>query len=197
MRKFGAILVYIFVLLYVIGFRFWELIDIKGLLLVIMGTVLLTLAGYQKGIDKEGIKEMAGFNAMASAYLTMLITLLSQHNTHSLLEVERITLALRPVLYGYIIQIILQDKPAKIKAGNAEEIKCGETHEITLSLQGADILKQLTEREREIALLVKKGFSNREIGKELFISEATVKKHMSNIFEKLGIANREQLKNLL
>lgn len=196
MRKFGATLIYLLVLLYVIGFRFWELIDIKGLALVILGTVLLTLAGYQKGMDKENIKEMAGFNAMAAAFLTMFITLLSRHN-HSFSEAERITLALRPVLYGYIIQIILKDKPVKAKPGPAVELKSEEEDRLTLSLEGTDILKQLTEREKEIALLVKKGYSNREIGEKLFISETTVKKHMSNIFDKLGIANREQLKNLL
>lgn len=54
----------------------------------------------------------------------------------------------------------------------------------------------LTKREAEIAILISKGLSNREIAEEFVISEATVKKHVSNIFEKTGIEKREQLKNI-
>lgn len=54
----------------------------------------------------------------------------------------------------------------------------------------------LTKREAEIAILISKGLSNREIAEEFVISEATVKKHVSNIFEKTGIEKREQIKNL-
>lgn len=54
----------------------------------------------------------------------------------------------------------------------------------------------LTKRETEVALLVLKRMSNAEIAEELFISETTVKKHMSNIFSKLGINKREQIRNV-
>ena len=54
----------------------------------------------------------------------------------------------------------------------------------------------LTKRETEVALLVLKCMSNAEIAEELFISETTVKKHMSNIFAKLGINKREQIRNV-
>jgi DNA-binding CsgD family transcriptional regulator len=55
---------------------------------------------------------------------------------------------------------------------------------------------KLSPREREVVKWVMKGSSNKEIARELFLSEATVKKHLSNIFEKLGIKNRVQLINL-
>ena len=51
----------------------------------------------------------------------------------------------------------------------------------------------LTEREREIAGLVAKGLSNREIGETLFISERTVKTHMNHILGKLALNDRTQL----
>lgn len=54
----------------------------------------------------------------------------------------------------------------------------------------------LTKRETEVALLALKCMSNAEIAEELFISETTVKKHMSNIFAKLGINKREQIRNV-
>lgn len=55
----------------------------------------------------------------------------------------------------------------------------------------------LTPREKEIALLVSRRLTNREIGETLFISEATVKKHVSHIFAKLNVSSREELRDLL
>jgi DNA-binding NarL/FixJ family response regulator len=48
----------------------------------------------------------------------------------------------------------------------------------------------LTERELEILGLVAAGATNREIGKELWIAQPTVKFHVSNIYRKLGVSNR-------
>lgn len=51
----------------------------------------------------------------------------------------------------------------------------------------------LTEREREVLVQVGHGMSNAEIGAELFMSEATVKAHVSRLLVKLGVANRVQI----
>jgi len=51
----------------------------------------------------------------------------------------------------------------------------------------------LTPREREVAALVARGLSNRAIATELVITEATVERHVGNIFAKLGLASRAQL----
>ncbi len=53
-------------------------------------------------------------------------------------------------------------------------------------------VEDLTEREREILRLVTQGASNREIGETLFITEGTVKNHVSNILSKLGLRDRTQ-----
>ena len=49
---------------------------------------------------------------------------------------------------------------------------------------------RLTERELEVLRLVAKGLNNREVAKELFISENTVKNHVRNILEKLHLHSR-------
>lgn len=51
----------------------------------------------------------------------------------------------------------------------------------------------LSPREREIVGLVTQGFKNRELAEKLTISEQTVKNHMHNIFDKLGVSDRLEL----
>lgn len=51
-------------------------------------------------------------------------------------------------------------------------------------------IKELTKREKEILLCISKGKSNQEIATDLCITEHTVKKHTSNIFEKLKLRDR-------
>jgi two-component system response regulator DegU len=53
-----------------------------------------------------------------------------------------------------------------------------------------DSIKTLTKREIEILRLVAEGLTNEEIGKKIFISEKTVKTHLTNIFDKLKVNNR-------
>jgi len=50
----------------------------------------------------------------------------------------------------------------------------------------------LTDRELGILKLVGKGLSNKQIGKEIFISDRTVQAHLSNIFSKLGVSSRTE-----
>jgi DNA-binding NarL/FixJ family response regulator len=54
-------------------------------------------------------------------------------------------------------------------------------------------LERLTEREREVAVAIGLGKSNAEIGRELFMSVATVKAHVSHVLEKLELNNRVQI----
>jgi DNA-binding NarL/FixJ family response regulator len=57
----------------------------------------------------------------------------------------------------------------------------------------AAALRTLTEREREVATEVARGHSNADIAARLYMSEATVKAHVSHILTKLGAANRVQV----
>ena len=62
--------------------------------------------------------------------------------------------------------------------------------ESKLSSENTD---QLTKREKEVLNLVKEGKSNAEIGKTLYISETTTKKHVSNILSKLNVKRRVEI----
>lgn len=54
-------------------------------------------------------------------------------------------------------------------------------------------LETLSDREREIAELVAEGRTNKEIGAALYLSVRTVERHLSHIFDKLGVSSRTQL----
>lgn len=51
----------------------------------------------------------------------------------------------------------------------------------------------LSQRELEIVLLVAQGFKNKEMAERMFISEQTVKNHLHNVFDKLGVSDRLEL----
>jgi DNA-binding NarL/FixJ family response regulator len=51
----------------------------------------------------------------------------------------------------------------------------------------------LSAREREIVSLVAQGYKNKEMAEKMFISEQTVKNHLHNIFDKLGVSDRLEL----
>ena len=51
----------------------------------------------------------------------------------------------------------------------------------------------LTERERDIAALIAEGLDNREIARALYLSEGTVRNHISAILQKAGLKSRTQI----
>jgi DNA-binding NarL/FixJ family response regulator len=72
----------------------------------------------------------------------------------------------------------------RAKDANKDE---GESHKVA----------SLTKRERELAILVGEGLTNKEIAKRLFVSESTVRHHLTSVFSKLGVSNRFELILLL
>jgi DNA-binding NarL/FixJ family response regulator len=75
-------------------------------------------------------------------------------------------------------------------ATGAEEVPVGTA---TASSSRERERSLLSQREREIVALVAQGFKNKEMAEKMFISEQTVKNHLHNIFDKLGVSDRLEL----
>lgn len=170
---------------------------ITDIILVAVGIILFTvLTAMQKERFSQLKDEFAlwfGKNAILSGTLVSLlklIILISQFeseigsNNNALQFADFIIIffvRLRPLLLGLVIKVLcipFEKKVNKKDAGDAETEK----------------LKLLSPREKEVARLAARGYSNAQIADELFISVETVKRHMATIFEKLEIESRIELK---
>ncbi len=184
-----AIAIFILLLCYSMDFEIGALISIKLMGLMAFGIGILFIPHLLEGIKKEEIPELIGMNARTVGYIGTLIILFfglqSIKGTENLLS--EAALACRPVLYGFIIYEVC-GKRKKKAAEPPEQEEMQET--LKDRLKGAG----LTSREVQIALLINAGLTNKEIAEELFIAETTVKKHVSNIFDKLGVEKRSQVK---
>ena len=88
---------------------------------------------------------------------------------------------------------------ARAAAATARAHALGERCEgaSTPGLAAAGAPAVLTPREREVAVLVARGLSNREVANRLFLSVRTVEGHLARAYQKLGASSREQLPRLL
>jgi len=87
--------------------------------------------------------------------------------------------------------ILLEDEPAWTRFQEAVLDFAGLPE--TLETPGEDAaFTRLTAREREVLVLITRGLGNADIGKSLAISEKTVRNHISNLFDKLGVWTRAQ-----
>ena len=66
-------------------------------------------------------------------------------------------------------------------------------HQPVPALPGEQPTERLTAREHEVAALVTRGWSNPQIARKLVISARTVQSHVSNILEKRGLRNRQEI----
>jgi DNA-binding NarL/FixJ family response regulator len=110
---------------------------------------------------------------------------------------EELAMTVRTAAHG---QVLLQPDIAS-KVFSAFTLPSTSTHPANFPAKSASTptyidpapnVEALTEREREILSLVVRGASNRQIAENLYLTEGTVKNHMSNILGKLGVRDRTQ-----
>src|SRR5690606_37004893 len=91
---------------------------------------------------------------------------------------------------------VLNRAISNLKTSNNFEINL-ENEDFSYKLDQNCRTYNLTNREIEVAKLIITGLSYKRIGKDLFIDERTVAKHIGNIFEKMGVSNKVELINKL
>lgn len=187
---------YLFLIAIISDFRLKELFDWKEIFLVIAGSILLTIPYMLEEEHRKALFEIAGNNSMISSYLVVFVQILGKSGQIQIGDamMQAILLSLRPILYGFVIMVLLK-RPEMVQTNKSLP---GNTRTENMNPEKERSVfdtTDLTEREKEIVRLVLAGLSNREIGEQLYIAESTVKKHMSHIFEKLEVKNREQIKH--
>jgi DNA-binding NarL/FixJ family response regulator len=101
------------------------------------------------------------------------------------ISIEEVATAIRAVHGG---QSLISPSMASKLISEFASMRRGDDRSAT----GVPVPPRLTERELEVLKLVAKGLANRDIAKQLFISENTVKNHIRNILEKLQLHSRIQ-----
>jgi len=76
--------------------------------------------------------------------------------------------------------------------GRGPRTEAAEAPHSVLNPQSSTLVEPLTERELEVLRLIAQGHSNQQIAEALIVSLGTVKKHLNNIFGKLGVTSRTQ-----
>ena len=141
---------------------------------------------------KTKLLEKTGSSALVTGSLVTVIKLLVLVSSFEHMEFPKseipftqflikIFVNLRPLLLGIFVRLVLMPF----------EKKNATTTDAPAPLSQAASL--LSRRELEVARLAAKGWTNTQIADQLFISVATVKRHLATIFEKLNINSRREL----
>ena len=105
-------------------------------------------------------------------------------------EPERIQAAFNRGADGYIVKNV---NPADLPAALRQALEGTVYHPVAAPAEAASAKPSgLTERETSILKAVGRGLSNGAIAKEFWVTEQTVKFHLTNIYRKLGLANRTE-----
>ena len=147
-------------------------------------------------VDMPGLSGFYVLAATVSEVLSTRVVLLSESATHT--DVRE---ALRNGAWDMIPKTFtaceMLDHLRRVAAGYRWSVHWGpDVHSEGAVVNRNDYeakAKLLTPREREIAVLVSAGLSNKEIAHRIEVSAGTVKIHLSNIFQKLNVSNRTSL----
>ena len=165
---------------------------IKDLILVIAGIVIFMIPAI---LQKQKVFSKAAVLSGSFVTVVRLVILISEiegnltagsdaYSDYTITAfLMMVFVNFRPMLFGILIKLILI--PFEKKHFESSGMQ---------STESPDRFAVLSPREREVARLAARGYSNAQIAEELFISVETVKRHMSTIFEKLEIKSRSELK---
>jgi len=148
--------------------------------------------------DTNGLNLLPELRTKASAARILILTGVSDPDLHR----RAISLgAMGLVLKGQSTEVLLQ-AIEKVQQGEVwlepsliADVLSDITHHRNGRQDNPEAVKiaTLTAREREVMALLGEGLRNKQIAQRLFISETTVRHHLSSIFSKLGVADRLEL----
>jgi DNA-binding NarL/FixJ family response regulator len=110
-------------------------------------------------------------------------------------EQERIFAALDAGAVGYLLKDAEPDELIRgVRAAAAGESPFSPKAGAALVARRSELLRRerLTEREREVLILVSEGLANKAIARRLGVSEKTVKAHLTSVFARIGVTDRTQ-----
>jgi DNA-binding CsgD family transcriptional regulator len=182
-----GLLLYTLLLAVLLRFDIARMVQPVPLVSVFAGMVILTVFQYKKGIAWGQIVALARWNAFVAGLLTTLLQLLSLlADGH--VGMESLAGRLIPLVYGSLISLVIdliQGKREDEASAPEADLLSAETAQPLLVERG------FSPRECHVAMALLKGRTNKEIAAELYISEATVKKHIQNMYKKCGAADRQ------
>jgi DNA-binding NarL/FixJ family response regulator len=126
-------------------------------------------------------------NVVAAGPATTIIGLTTIENE------DFIAMALRAGVSAYVIKTAMPDVfEAVVRPTFTNSVFLPTSAEKTPGRETKDATVPLTRREAEILQCVAEGASNADVAQRLWVTEQTVKFHLSNVYRKLGVANRTE-----
>ena len=148
---------------------------------------LLSIDVVLMDIDMPVMNGIEALKEIRKQFRDVKVIILSMHNEAGMIK-SLIDLGAN----GYLLKSCSQDE----LIGSIKKVASGQSYfstDVTLALLKSANSEQknemLTERETEILKLIAAGFSNKEIGEQLFISHRTVDTHRTNLMKKLDVSN--------
>ena len=93
------------------------------------------------------------------------------------------------VVIGLLVMMLYIHLDKKRLQGYSNQLKRAES-------RGFNAFDQLTQRQQEVYQLIMQGMSNKEICSKLYIEPSTLKTHINQLYKKMKVANRKELKSL-
>lgn len=201
LKNLAAVIGYMFLLCILLKTKAVLLFSPRLIGMFLLGSMILCLPHFEKHMKCKDFQQFFKQNAVTAGYLETFMLIFVSMMQGDILQGEilaDLALDLRPLFYGFVCYVVLKEENGNPPLKEEKELwdneeKQGVSGGENKRKKELDFFK-LTRQERVVAELVKQGLTNREIGEELCISESTVKKHLSNIFEKLEIGSRRELR---
>ena len=201
LKNLAAVIGYMLLLCLLLKAKAFLLFSPRHIGMFLLGSMILCVPHMEKKMKWKDYQQIFKRNTVTAGYLEtfMLIFVSMMQGDLSQGEIlADLALDLRPLFYGFVCYVVLKEENGEPQFKKEKEFSDNEEKPGTVEVENEGKKEpdcsKLTRQEKVVAELVKQGLTNREIGEELCISESTVKKHLSNIFEKLEIGSRRELR---